>query len=345
MDWSRLVNDSYRIATGSDLPQQPALAHGADHRITWVNDAAARLWERSPQRFVGIPSRWTALPDDRTARAHALAGEGVIRGYSGVRVSATGRRFVIEDATIWPVLRDAHVVGQAATFASWRPVPRILIEVLCTSMAEVTAALAAGADRIELCVAPEVGGVTPPTDLIREAVPAAAEAGVGVMVMIRPRGGDFVYSAGEADQMRASIADATSAGAGGVVLGCLGCDGRVDTALTAELVALADGPVTFHRAIDETPDCVVAARQVADLGCDRILSSGGAPTARDGIAALAAMTAAVPVTVMAGSGLTPDLVGPLVAATGVSEVHGSFRVDGRSLVAGVRAALTSPAVE
>lgn len=257
-------------------------------------------------------------------------------------MSATGRRFVIEDATIWPVLRDGRVIGQAATFATWRPVPRIVIEALCTSMAEVTAALSAGADRIELCVAPEVGGVTPPTGLIREAIPAAAEAGVGVMVMIRPRGGDFVFSAGEAEQMRASIAEASAAGAAGMALGCLTRDGRVDQALTSELVALADGPVTFHRAIDETPDPVVAARQVADLGCDRILSSGGASTAFGGIATLRAMEVAVSATVMAGSGLAPGNVRDLVAATGVTEVHGSFRSGARSLVAEVRAALTSP---
>ena len=305
-----------------------------------MNDAAARLWERSPQRF-GVPSRWTALPDDRTARAHALAGEGVIRGYSGVRVSATGRRFVIEDATIWLVLRDAHVVGQAATFASWRPVPRILIEVLCTSMAEVTAG-SPPEPTASNCASHRRSGGHPPTDLIREAV-LRAEAGVGVMVSDPSSGGDFVYSAGEADQMRASIADATSAGAGsGARLPGMRRAGghRIDCGVGGPGRWSGDVPPSHRR----DPDCVVAARQVADLGCDRILSSGGAHgTRRD--SSPAAMTAAVPVTVMAGSGLTPGNVRDPRRSDRCERGARIVPLDGRSLVAGVRAALTSPAVE
>ncbi len=347
MDWAALVSDSYRRVTGADLPPaQPALAHdgSSDPLITWVNAAAALLWQRSPHRFVGIPSRWTALPGDRAERAHALSADGVSRGYAGLRVSAVGRRFRIEDATIWPVTEpDGRMVGQAATFPNWQPVSRILIEALCTSMAEVTDALAVGADRIELCVAPEIGGVTPPEGLIREAVPLAAESGVGVMVMIRPRGGDFVYSPSEYDEMRTSMTRATAAGAAGVVFGCLTPDRVVNREQTAALAALADGPATFHRAIDETVDPVAAAEVVSSLGCDRILSSGGAATASDGIATIAAMVEASSATVMAGSGVTPDVVHQVVAQTGVTEVHGSFRADGASLVPAVRAALPSTA--
>ncbi|MFN8125300.1 MAG: copper homeostasis protein CutC [Candidatus Nanopelagicales bacterium] len=339
MEWSRSVAESHTAAVGVPLPaDQPALAHdgSADPRITWVNAAAAALWERPPDRFVGIPSRWTALPGDRAARAQALATHEVAVGYSGVRVSATGRRFRIEDATIWPVGTSG---AQAATFPTWTALSRTRIEALCTTFNEVTAALSAGADRIELCVSPELGGVTPPVSLTRRAVGAAGEAGVGVMVMIRPRGGDFDYTAAEIDSMRRSIDEAVSAGAAGVVLGCLTSGGRVDEAVTAYLVRRAGGPVTFHRAIDETPDPVDAARAVAQLGCDRILTSGGAATAAQGREMIATMRAAVPITVMAGSGVAPENVAELVADTGVTEVHGSFRAGPRCLVAKVRAHL------
>lgn len=336
-EWRGWIADSYRallhcdLAADGDLDDAPRaiLCHrlGDDPVFVYANRFAQRLWERPWAQFVGRPSRLTAPPEARTQRSGALSGNPVATGYSGERVSATGRRFLIRDATIWPVSDGGgRVVGQAATFSQWEPLDRDLLEVLATTPAQVRAAVAAGADRIELCVDYEAGGTTPPPDLIRAAVADTADAGVGVMVMIRPRGGDFVYSDAEIRTMQRSIDAAVTAGASGLVFGCLTPDGVVDEAATRRLLAVAPGvPVTFHRAVDVSRDPVTAALTAFDLGCDRVLTSGGADTVIEGWPTIRAIVERAPATatVLAGSGVRRSNVDRLRELTGVVEVHAS----------------------
>lgn len=125
--WPGWITDSYRDSLGSllcswdQLYELPAvvLCHDTspDPVFVYANIAAQQLWERSWDDFIGWPSRLTAPPAHRTSRARALAAHGVVRGYSGIRVSASGRLFRIHDATVWTVRDDAGIVrGQAATF-------------------------------------------------------------------------------------------------------------------------------------------------------------------------------------------------------------------------------------
>ena len=135
------------------------------------------------------------------------------------------------------------------------------------------AAARAGMTRVELCASPGEGGTTPSAAAVRM---ARSIPGLELAVMIRPRGGDFLYTAQEFDQMRLDIEYARSCGADAVVLGLLLPDGRIDTERTAELVAAAGAmEVTFHRAADLTPDPVEAVGDILAAGCRRILTSGG----------------------------------------------------------------------
>ena len=139
------------------------------------------------------------------------------------------------------------------------------------------AAARAGMTRVELCASPCEGGTTPSAAAVRM---ARSIPGLELAVMIRPRGGDFLYTAQEFDQMRLDIEYARSCGADAVVLGLLLPDGRIDTERTAELVAAAGAmEVTFHRAADLTPDPVEAVGDILAAGCRRILTSGGCQTA------------------------------------------------------------------
>lgn len=335
--WQRWIVDSYQsqtglaLAAGQDIYRAPqaVLCHrlGPDPLFVYANQFAQRLWERPWDQFVGLPSRLTAPPGARQDRADALSGNQLATGYSGERISATGRRFRIRDATIWPVSDDSgEVVGQAATFSQWVPVERDLLEILATTAPGVRSAIAAGADRIELCVDYEAGGTTPPIDLIHEAVADTTDAGVGVMVMIRPRGGDFVYSDTEVLTMERSIEAAVTAGCAGLVWGCLTPEGVVDRAVARRLMGVApEVPATFHRAVDVSTDPVAAALAAFGLGCDRVLTSGGAPTALQGADVIADIVRRAPATgtVLAGSGVRHSSAARVRELTGVTEVHAS----------------------
>jgi hypothetical protein len=112
------------LATAGSLYEAPfvVLCHdtAADPRFVYANRTAQRLWERDWHDFIGWPSRFTAPPEERAERSQALAHDTVVRGYSGIRVSRSGRRFRINGATVWPVTDPTGVlVGQAATFSHW----------------------------------------------------------------------------------------------------------------------------------------------------------------------------------------------------------------------------------
>jgi copper homeostasis protein len=203
-----------------------------------------------------------------------------------------------------------------------------VIEILATSVDGVRAAIAGGASRIELCQDLAAGGTTPSAGLIKEACRIAMEAGVPVMVMIRPRGGDFVYDPAEISVMRTDIATARESGAAGVVFGCLDSQGRVDSDLTRLLLDDANElEVTFHRAVDVTINPEEAARDAFVIGCDRVLTSGGAASAWDGRSTIKNIVRAAPdhCQVVAAGGIVPSNVRQVVAATGVTEVHASVR--------------------
>lgn len=183
------------------------------------------------------------------------------------------------------------------------------------------AAERAGAHRLELCVRLDVGGVTPPADLIDAVV---ARVSLPVFVMIRPRGGGFVYSPAEFADLRQAARAARGHGAHGIVSGVLRPDGRVDVARMRLVVEDAAGlPVTFHRAFDAVPDQTAALEEVISAGVRRVLTSGGEATALDGADRLAALVrqAGDRVTVLAGGGVRAGNVGALLARSGVREVH------------------------
>lgn len=193
---------------------------------------------------------------------------------------------------------------------------------VCVDTAEgLDQALRGGADRVELCSALALGGLTPSPGLMR----LAARAGVPVMAMVRPRAGGFVPGPDEMAQMEADIAAARAAGLAGVVFGASLPDGRLDLAAMARLVAAAQGmEVVLHRAFDLCPDPDAALEQAVALGVTRILTSGGQARAEDGLPLIARLIAraAGRIGILPGSGITPANVGRFLAV-GAREIHAS----------------------
>lgn len=196
-----------------------------------------------------------------------------------------------------------------------------LLEVCVETPAGLAAARDGGADRIELCSALALGGLTPSHGLMR----FAAKTGVPTRAMIRPHADGFVFDAGDLDLMLADIDAAREAGLDGVVIGALTPAGDLDADLLDRLLARAAGlKVTLHRVVDLLDDPRAAVDFAAERGIDAILTSGGAQTAPLGLATILAMRAAADgrVEIMAGAGVTPDNVAPLLAG-GVRAVHAS----------------------
>ena len=199
-------------------------------------------------------------------------------------------------------------------------VPR-LFESCIDSHDAAVASARGGAGRVELCARLDVGGTTPDAALIARCVASIA---IPVFVMIRPRGGDFVYDRGEVEAMETDIRTAIAAGAHGVVFGALRCDATIDAGIMRRLIDAARPlPVTCHKAIDAARDPVEALEALLALGVDRVLTSGGAATAAGGVVTLARMVARAgdALVVMAGGGVRAHNVAALVDATGVREVH------------------------
>ena len=176
-------------------------------------------------------------------------------------------------------------------------------------------------DRIELCSALDVGGLTPCPGLIA----AAQESAIPSHVMIRPRAGDFCYDKADQKAMCASIEAVQKAGLAGVVLGASQGD-QLDQIALRDLVSAAEGlDITLHRVIDLLPDPLSAVEQAIDLGFHRILTSGGAPQAVEGQATLHAMqeTAKGRIEIMAGSGVSVSNLAELAKNTGITAFHAS----------------------
>jgi copper homeostasis protein len=199
------------------------------------------------------------------------------------------------------------------------------LEICVDSVESAVAAEAGGAQRIELCSALAEGGLTPSAGLI-DAV--RARVGIGVHVMIRPRGGDFCYSQDDLRVMRRDIQHAAEAGADGVVLGLLTPAGEVNIDGTRALIELARPmQVTFHRAIDMTPNVDRALEDVIRSGADRILTSGAAQTATAGTAQVASLVHAASgrIRIMVCGGVRPENIEHIARETGASEFHAALR--------------------
>ena len=202
-----------------------------------------------------------------------------------------------------------------------------LLEICVDDVEGAQLAESAGADRVELCSGLGEGGITPSGGLVREVL--AGTSRVGVQVIVRPRGGDFVYTDAEVRVMLADVAALTELGAGapgrlGLVVGALTPDGSVDTVTTGRLLRAAAGAdVTFHRAFDATADLGRSLEELVGLGVGRVLTSGGRASAVEGSAVLARLVqqAGGRIAVMAGGGVRPGNAARLVAGTGVGEVH------------------------
>lgn len=181
-----------------------------------------------------------------------------------------------------------------------------------------------GVDRVELCASPAEGGVTPSLATIER---VAEIKGLDVSVMIRPRGGDFLYSDDEFQTMLCDIEHARKAGATGVVFGILTADGKVDVERTRALVeAAGDMETTFHRAVDMTEDYIAAVEAVIEAGCKRILTSGGYDKAIDGIDNIrrAVEISRGRIEIMAGSGVVAANANELIDL-GVDALHFSAK--------------------
>ncbi len=201
---------------------------------------------------------------------------------------------------------------------------KLFREVCCPTIEAVSKAVAAGADRIELCERLEVGGVTPSESLIKDALSIAGS--VPVNVLVRPREGNFVYSEEEAGDMLESIRRCKALGVNGVVIGALRPDGSVDMALMRRLVAAARPlSITFHRAFDEGRDPFEALEDIISLGIERLLTSGHRTDAWEGRFILRELVqrAAGRIVIMPGCGITPANLHELAAITGATEFHGS----------------------
>ena len=196
-----------------------------------------------------------------------------------------------------------------------------LVEAAVETLDSALAAERAGADRIELCDNLSDGGTTPGAGLIAA---VAERTQLPVFVLIRPRAGGFVYSDDEFDVMIRDVELAGRMGIAGIVTGALTPDGRVDTERTHTLVKAAAGlPVTFHRAIDFAVDLPAALEEAIEAGASRVLTSGGAATALEGVDLIAALVdqARKRITIIAGGGIREHNVRDVIARTGVREVH------------------------
>ncbi len=211
---------------------------------------------------------------------------------------------------------------------------RIGLEICLDTPAGLAAAVAGGADRIELCAALDSEGLTPAPGLMAQ----AGACGVATFALIRCRAGDFVFDAGDLDAMRRDIDAARAAGLAGVVLGASRPDGRLDEAGLSGLIAHAAGlGAALHRAFDVTPDKFEALETAVGLGFQRILTSGGRPGAPEGADLIAELIqrAGERVTIMPGAGLDDRNVADFVRRTGAREVHAACRAP----VAGQRGGL------
>lgn len=205
-------------------------------------------------------------------------------------------------------------------------------EICANSVESCLAAQEGGADRVELCTGIPEGGTTPSYGEIKLARKLLTKT--KLHVIIRPRGGDFLYTPLELERMEEDIRICRELGVDGVVFGCLTEEGEIDREANRRLVELARPmSVTFHRAFDRTADPMKALEDIISLGCNRILTSGQQPKAIDGISLLAQLEKKLkeyplpPIQLLAGSGVNEENIRQIFDATGIHEYHFSARVN------------------
>lgn len=203
----------------------------------------------------------------------------------------------------------------------------VSLEVCANSVTSALAAQEGGAVRVELCENLKEGGTTPSPGQILQ---ARSLLHIKLYVLIRPRGGDFLYTDLEYKIMLADIRYCIEAGCDGIVIGMLNADGTIDKERCLEMVRLAKQwglGVTFHRAFDMCADQLQALEDIIEMGCERILTSGGKTTAIEGATAINKLVekAAGRLSIMPGSGVSEANVADIVHFTGVTEVHSSAR--------------------
>lgn len=200
-----------------------------------------------------------------------------------------------------------------------------MLEIAANSLASALAAQAGGAGRIELCTALELGGLTPSHG---EIACVREQVALPLYVLIRPRAGDFLYSAHELATMRRDIETCVALGCDGVVLGVLDANGRVDMTACRDLIAAAAGMgITFHRAFDLVADQAAALEDVIALGASRVLTSGARRSAHEGAERIRELViqAGSRLSVMAGAGITPANIASIASRTGAMELHASAK--------------------
>jgi copper homeostasis protein len=202
---------------------------------------------------------------------------------------------------------------------------KFILEIATSDFETTKSAVEGGADRIELCANLAEGGTTPSYATIKKCRESFT---VQLYPIIRPRGGDFLYSNDEFEIMLLDVKLCKQLGCDGVVIGMLNKDGTIDAARTAQLVEAAYPlGVTFHRAFDRCKEPFEALEQLIQIGCERILTSGQQPAAPDGVELIAQLNKAADerIIIMPGSGVRADNIKMLVQKTGCWEFHSSLR--------------------
>ena len=209
---------------------------------------------------------------------------------------------------------------------------KVILEIAVFSVQSALDAIHAGADRIELCENPNEGGTTPSYGSL---VVMSKQQIVPVFPIIRPRGGDFLYTEIEFQIMKQDVLMAKELGFMGVVIGLLNSDGTIDKVRTRELVSLAQPmQVTFHRAFDRCIDPMQGLEDIIASGCHRILTSGQVPNVANALPLIKQLVnkANGRIIIMPGSGVRANNINEIIQQTGVVEIHSSARKNNPSLM-------------
>jgi len=207
---------------------------------------------------------------------------------------------------------------------------KYIIEIATSDFLTTRSAVEGGADRIELCANLAEGGTTPSYAHIKKCREAFD---IALFPIIRPRGGDFLYTKDEFEIMKNDIKLCNEIGCDGIVIGLLNMDGTIDMTRTSELIELAYPlDVTFHRAFDRCKDPFMALEELIEIGCQRILTSGQKPTVSEGVDLIAELNKKADdrIVIMPGSGVRKENIKMLAEKTGCIEFHSSLRGKAKS---------------